>query len=58
MMTHSYSTKKISKALVDEFKKCLKSIGSHGSVEVFIQENIVTQITVRNIKKTDRKSLE
>lgn len=48
-----YSTKKISNNLLLEFKEALKSIGSFGSVEVFVQDGIVTQITVRNIKKTN-----
>lgn len=49
-----YSTKKISRRLLDEIKKALKSIESFGSVEVYVQDKIVTQITVRNIKKTGR----
>ncbi len=47
-----YSTKKITQQLIDEIKTALKSIDSYGSVEVYIQDSIVTQITVRNIKKT------
>ena len=47
-----YSTKKVSRRLLEEIKKALKSIESFGSVEVYVQDNIVTQITVRNIKKT------
>jgi len=47
-----YSTKKISKKLVDEIKDALKSIKSYGSVEMYVQDSVVTQITIRNIKKT------
>lgn len=49
---HDYSVRKISPTLVVEVKKALKSITSHGSVEIYVQSGVVTQITVRNIKKT------
>ena len=52
-MQLDYSTKKISKKLVNEVKDALKSIKSYGSVEMYVQDGIVTQITVRNIKKTN-----
>jgi hypothetical protein len=48
-----YSTKKISSTLVMDLKKALKSVDSYGSVEVFVHNGVVTQITVRNIKKTN-----
>lgn len=48
-----YSTKKISNILLEEIKSSLKSVTSYGSVEIFVQDNVVTQITVRNIKKTN-----
>ncbi len=51
-LTSDYSTKRISEALVFEIKKSLKSVKSYGSVEIYIQNGNVTQITVRNIKKT------
>lgn len=47
-----YSTKKISKTLVEEVISSLKSVDSYGSIEIIVQDNFVTQITVRNIKKT------
>lgn len=47
-----YSTKRISSTLLVELKKALKSVSSYGSVEVFIQNGVVTQITTRNIRKT------
>ncbi len=37
--------------LLSEIKNALKSV-RYGSVEIFVQDNTVTQITVRNIKKT------
>lgn len=54
-MNNDYSTRKISKALISEVKNAIKSVKGYGSVEIYIQENIVKQITVRNIKKTDHK---
>ena len=53
-----FSTKQVSDILVEDIKKALKSIDSYGSVELFVQDNVVTQITTRNIKKTDRKNGE
>jgi len=52
MVTSDYSSKKISKTLVEEIKRSLRSIESYGSVEIYIQNNTVTQITTRSIKKT------
>ncbi|KKQ97450.1 MAG: hypothetical protein UT24_C0008G0040 [Candidatus Woesebacteria bacterium GW2011_GWB1_39_12] len=49
------STKKISTSLIKEITSALESVKSYGSVEVYIQNGIVTQITVRNIKKTNSK---
>ena len=49
---HDYSVRKVSPTLVFEVKKALRSITSHGSVEIYVQSGVVTQITVRNIKKT------
>lgn len=48
-----YSTKKVSAALLEEIVNALKSVKSFGSVEMYIQHGVVTQITVRNIKKTN-----
>lgn len=38
-------------SLTEELSKALSSI-SYGSIELIVQDNIVTQITIRNIKKT------
>lgn len=43
---------RVSQELVDEVIKALKSVGAYGSIEIYIQDRSVTQITVRNIKKT------
>lgn len=50
-----FSTRRISKELVKELKTALKSVRSYGSVEIYVQNGSVTQITVRNIKKTGRR---
>ncbi len=47
-----YSTRKISQTLLLEIKKALKAVQAFGSVEIYVQNGNVTQITVRNIKKT------
>lgn len=48
-----YSTKKITQDLLEEFKQALKDIRGWGSIEVFVQDHRVVQITSRNIKKTN-----
>jgi hypothetical protein len=52
-----YSTKKVTQSLIEELKQAVKSVKGWGSVEVIVQENKVTQITVRNIKKTSHSVL-
>lgn len=51
-----YSTKKVSQILLNDIKEALKSVDSFGSVELFIQDNKVTQITTRSIQKTEQKN--
>jgi hypothetical protein len=53
---NDYSTHKISSKLMDELTQAVQSVQSYGSVEVIIQNKEVTQITVRNIKKTNPKN--
>ncbi len=55
-MKTEYSTKIISETLVREVKNALQSVKSYGSVEIYIQNGVVTQITVRNIRKTEKLS--
>jgi len=47
-----YSTRKISENLLEEIKEALKNIRGWGSVEIYVQDWRVVQITERNIKKT------
>lgn len=54
MSMADFSTRRISKELVAELKTALKSVKLYGSVEVYVQNGVVTQITVRNIKKTNQ----
>lgn len=50
-----YSTKKIQEDLVEEILEALKNIRGWGSVEIYVQDFKVVQITERNIKKTSTK---
>ena len=50
-MAEDYSTKKITPKLIEELINSLKSIRGWGTVEICIQDYIVTQITEKNIKK-------
>ena len=43
--------KKATAQLVDEINSAFKDL-MWGSVEIYVQDNVVTQITVKNIKKT------
>ncbi len=47
-----YSTNHISSALIDEIVSALQSVNHYGSVEIYVQNSTITQITIRNIKKT------
>lgn len=50
-MQHDQSTK-LSQSLLDELKYALQMVSGYGSIEIYIQDSTITQITVRNIKKT------
>jgi len=52
-----YSTRRVSSDLLEELKQALKEVKGWGSVEVYIQNHKVVQVTSRNIKKTNH-SLE
>lgn len=43
----------IDSKLIKEIKRALAKIDGYGSVELYIQENRITQITARNIYKTN-----
>lgn len=47
-----YSTKNMSPILLTEIKQALKSVDNYGSIEIYVNGGVVTQVTVRNIKKT------
>lgn len=44
--------KKISKALLEELEGAFEMLKAYGSIELYVQDGKLTQITVRNIKKT------
>lgn len=46
-----YSTKRISSQLIEEITNALQSV-NYGSIEIYISDSNVTQITTRTIKKT------
>ncbi len=43
--------KQIPAHLLDEIKSALETV-KYGSIEIFVQNKVITQITVRNIHKT------
>jgi hypothetical protein len=47
-----YSTHLVSQPLIDEIVYALQTVHAYGSIEIYVQNSTVTQITVRNIKKT------
>ncbi len=51
------STKTISQDLVDEIKKAISNI-KWGSIEIFVQDSMVVQITERSIKKMSERTKE
>jgi hypothetical protein len=48
-----YSTSRISPKLINEISSALKNVDAYGSVEIYVQNAEVTQITTRTIKKTN-----
>ncbi len=49
---------KNSEVLIGEIKQALDSVKSYGSVEIYVQGGNVTQITVRNIRKTSNLQIQ
>jgi hypothetical protein len=45
----------ITTGLLEDIQDALKNIRGWGSIEIFVQRGRVTQITERNIKKTDHE---
>lgn len=50
----SYSTKNVDHKLLEEIKNALTNI-RWGSLEIFVQDSLVVQITERNIKKLENQ---
>jgi len=50
---NNYSTKEVSQELMDEISEAVKNVKGWGSVEIYVQNFKVVQITERNIKKTN-----
>lgn len=53
-MASEYSTQKISTQLLQEISEALFGL-DYGSVEIYVTNGEVTQITKRHIKKTNNK---
>lgn len=53
-LAHEYSTKRMSDTLMKDISKAVQSVQDFGSVELYVQGGVVTQITTRTIKKTGR----
>lgn len=43
---------KLSSSLIGELEVALQMVKAYGSIEIYVQDSKVTQITVRNIRKT------
>ena len=52
-MNDEYSTKDVSDEFGEEVMKSIRNVKGWGSVEIFIQNYKVTQITEKNIKKAN-----
>jgi hypothetical protein len=50
-MADNNSVNKIPEKLLNEIASSIHSVKGWGSVEIFIQNNVVTQITEKSIKK-------
>lgn len=48
----------VNKRLLKQIEEALGQVDGYGSVELYIQKNIVTQITSRTIKKTNNPITE
>jgi hypothetical protein len=45
----------IDKMIIDEISEAINRVKPYGSIEIFVQNNIITQITLRNIKKMPKQ---
>lgn len=48
----NYSTREVSQELVNEIVEALTNIRGWGSIEIYVQDHEVVQITERSIRKT------
>lgn len=48
----SITQAKLSSSLITELEVALQMVKAYGSIEIYVQDSKVTQITVRNIRKT------
>lgn len=53
-MVQKQHADKITKEILQEFCKSLEKIDGWGSIEIIIQDNKVTQITEKNIRKPQK----
>ena len=54
----NYSTRQVSEELVQEIVEALSNIRGWGSIEIYVQNHEVVQITERNIRKTSSSSVK
>lgn len=57
-MVKKSSSPEINKRLLEDLSQALNDLGGWGSVEMFVQNGKVTQITKRAIKKTNHRLKE
>jgi len=53
MSSINFSTKRVNQELINEIVGAMKCVTGYGSVEIIIQNYKVTQVSTRDIKKTD-----
>lgn len=49
---NDYSTQNVSAFLLEELKRAIESVPDYGSIEIFVTDGVVSQISTRKIKKT------
>lgn len=52
IQAHDITKGRVHPELINEILNALHNVKGWGSIEIFVQDHSVTQITVRNIKKT------
>lgn len=51
-------TQHLSKEAIEQIEKAMQVAGPYGSLEIIIQNSIITQINSRHIEKTNIKPVE